>query len=186
MSIEYTNAIGIVETSSIAKGIFACDAMMKAAEVELVLSRTICPGKYMVLVKGETAAVTASVLAGEEAADEAVVDTFVIPNVHDSIFPALNSTNVVDKIDAIGIIETFTVASLIESADAAVKAASVELIELKLAMAIGGKAYCTLTGEVAAVMAAVDSGAYIASQKGLLVNKVVIPHPHPKAIYEII
>jgi len=183
---EYTNALGIVETSSIARGYFACDAMLKEAEIELVLARTICPGKYMVLVRGETAAVSASVRAGEDAADEAVVDTFVIPNVHDSIFPALNAVQPVGVVDALGIIETFSVASLIEAADAAVKAATVALIELRLAMAIGGKSFCTLTGEVAAVTAAVDAGAYIASRKGLLVSKIVIPHPHPGAVHEII
>lgn len=183
---EYDNAIGIVETSSIAKGFFACDAMMKESEVDLVLSRTICPGKYMILIKGETAAVSSSVSAGEYAGDEAVVDTFVIPNVHDQVFQTLNSINPVEVVDALGIIETFSVASLIEAADAAVKAAQVELIELRLAMAIGGKAFCTLTGEVAAVGAAVDAGSYIAAQKGLLVNRVVIPHPHPDAVREVI
>ncbi|MFC1728758.1 BMC domain-containing protein [candidate division KSB1 bacterium] len=183
---EYTNAIGIMETSSIAKGYLACDAMLKAAEVDLVLARTICPGKYMVLIKGEVAAVSSSVQAGEIAADEAVVDTFVIPNVHDQIFPALNAVKPVELVDALGIVETFSVASTIEAADAAVKAANVELIEIRLAMAIGGKAFFTLTGEVAAVTSAVEAGAYIASKKGLLVNKIVIPHPHPSAIHEII
>ncbi len=183
---DYDNAIGIVETSSIAKGYFACDAMLKAAEVDLVLARSICPGKYMILVKGETDAVSASVSAGMEAGDESVVDTFLIPNVHDQIFPALKAVNPVGKVEALGIIETFSVASLIEAADSAVKAANVELIELRLAMAIGGKGFCILTGEVAAVNAAVDAGANIASRKGLLVNKIVIPHPHPNAIHEII
>jgi len=183
---DYDNAIGIIETSSIAKGCFACDAMLKAAEVDLVLARTICPGKYMILIKGEVDAVSASVHAGEDAGDEAVVDTFVIPNVHEQVFPALNAVNPVDDVDALGIIETFSVASLIEAADAAVKAASVQLIELRLAMAIGGKAFCTLTGEVAAVTAAVEAGAHIAAQKGLLVNKVIIPHPHPKAVHEVV
>ena len=183
---EYKNAIGIVEMSSIAKGYLACDAMLKAAEVDLVLARTICPGKYMALIKGEVAAVSASVSAGENAGDEAVIDTFVIPNVHDQVFPALTAVNPIGVVDALGIIETFSVASLIEAADAAVKAAQVQLIELRIAMAIGGKAFCTLTGEVAAVTAAVEAGAYIASQKGLLVNKIVIPHPHPDAVHEII
>jgi len=55
------------------------DAMLKAAEVEILLSRTICSGKYMVLVGGDVAAVTASVEAGTTIGEGSVIDTFVIP-----------------------------------------------------------------------------------------------------------
>ena len=82
-----------------------------------------------------------------------------------------------ETLDALGIVESFSVASLIEGADAAVKAANVQLIEIRLAMALGGKAFVTLTGNVAAVQSAVDAGAQVVGQKGMLVNKVVIPHP---------
>ena len=102
------------------------------------------------------------------------------------MFTALSGHTEIDKLEALGIIESFSVASLIEGADAAVKAANVRLIEIRLAMALGGKAFCTLTGEVAAVTSAVESGAAIISQKGLLVNKVVIPHPRKELLNEMI
>jgi microcompartment protein CcmL/EutN len=82
----------------------------------------------------------------------------------------------------LGIIETFSVASIIEAADAAVKAANVQLLQIHLAMAIGGKGYVTMTGEVAAVTAAVEAGADFIRNKGLLVNKVVIPQPRPEVL----
>jgi len=116
----------------------------------------------------------------------AVIDNFVIPNVHKDIFPALSGHSNVQTLEALGIIESFSVASLIEGADAAVKAASVKLIEVRLAMALGGKAFCTLTGEVAAVQAAVDAGAQSIADKGLLVNKVVIPQPRKELLSEMI
>jgi microcompartment protein CcmL/EutN len=53
----------------------------------------------------------------------------------------------------------------------------VQLIEIRLAMALGGKAFVTMTGDVAAVQASVDAAAQVVGQKGMLVNKVVIPHP---------
>jgi microcompartment protein CcmL/EutN len=53
-------------------------------------------------------------------------------------------------------------------------------------MALGGKAFCTLTGDVAAVRAAIDAGAAVVAEKGLLVNKVVIPHPRKELIKEIV
>ncbi len=180
------NSIGLIELSSIAAGYLVADAMLKAAEVEIILSRSICSGKYMVLVGGDVAAVTASVEAGTTIGEGAVIDTFVIPNVHPSLFPALGGTVTVTSLEALGIIESFSVASMIEAADAAAKAAKVQLLELRLAMALGGKAFVTLTGDVAAAQAAVDAGAAIVASKGLLVNKVVIPAPRRELLSEIV
>jgi microcompartment protein CcmL/EutN len=180
------NSIGLIELTSIAAGMECADAMLKAASVELVVSRSICSGKYMVLIRGDVAAVEAAVSAGRSAGNFSVIDCFVIPNLHESVFPALSGSNKVEALEALGIIESFSVASLIEGADAAVKAAGVELIEIRLAMALGGKAFVTMTGDVAAVQASVDAGARVVGAKGLLVNKVVIPHPRPELLNEMI
>lgn len=180
------NSIGLIELSSIAAGFQVADAMLKAADVELVLSRSICSGKYMVMVRGDVAAVEASVSSGQAAGNFSVIDSFVIPNLHEAVFPALSGSTKVETLEALGIIESFSVAALIEGADAAVKAAAVELIEIRLAMALGGKAFVTLTGDVAAVQASVEAGARIVGQKGMLVNRVVIPHPRPELLNEMI
>ncbi|OGU61793.1 MAG: propanediol utilization protein [Ignavibacteria bacterium RBG_13_36_8] len=180
------NSLGLVELSSIASGMQAADIMLKTSKVELILSRTICSGKYMVLIGGLVAEVQSAVDAAVRNLEYAVIDTFVIPNVHKDIFPALAGHSNVETLEALGIIEAFSVASLIEGADAAVKAAKVRLIEIRLAMALGGKAFCTLTGEVAAVTSAVDSGAKVIADRGLLVNKVVIPQPRKELLSEMI
>lgn len=176
------NAIGLIELTSIAKGYEVADALLKTAQVQMVFNRTICPGKFMVMVAGETAAVASSMEAGMEIGGETVVDSLLIPNVHPEVFPAISGTRVVTETGALGIIETFSVASIIEAADAAVKAANVQLLQIHLAMAIGGKGYVTMTGEVSAVTAAVQAGAEFIRTKGLLVNKVVIPQPRPEVL----
>jgi microcompartment protein CcmL/EutN len=180
------NSIGLVELGSIAAGMQVADAMLKAADVELVLARTICSGKYMVLVRGDVAAVGAAIDAGTQAGGFSVIDTFVIPNVHESIFPAISGITKVNALEALGIIEAFSVTSLIEGADAAVKSANVQLIEVRLAMALGGKAFATMTGSVSAVSAAVDAGAEMIARKGLLVNKVVIAQPRQELLSEML
>ena len=109
--------------------------MLKTAEVEIILSRTICSGKYMVLIGGDVSAITSSVQAGGVVGRGSVIDAFIIPNVHPAVFPAIAGTNTVDVLEALGIIESFSVASRIEAADAAVKAARVTLIGIRLAMA---------------------------------------------------
>lgn len=176
------SAIGMIEMNSIAKGYAVGDAMLKAADVEILFNRTICPGKFMVMVAGDVAAVEAAMDAGLQVGSETIVDELVIPNVHPSVFTAISGTRVIEKTAALGIIETFSVASIIEAADAAVKAANVELIDVHLAMAIGGKGYATLTGDVAAVTAAVDAGTDFIRAKGVLVEKVVIPQPREEIL----
>jgi len=180
------NSLGLIEMSSIAAGMQAADIMLKTSQVELILSRTICSGKYMVMIGGEVAEVQSAVEAAENIVDYAVIDTFVIPNAHPDLFPALSGHSDVKELESLGIIEAFSVASLIEGADAAAKAASVKIIEIRLAMALGGKAFCTLTGDVAAVTSAVDSGAKVIGDKGLLVNKVVIAQPRPELLSEMV
>ncbi|MBI5464009.1 MAG: BMC domain-containing protein [Ignavibacteriales bacterium] len=180
------NAIGLIELTSIASGYVAADTMLKTSEVDLLLSRSICSGKYMVLIGGDVAAVKSSVDAGKAAAKGTVVDSFVIPNVHPEVFSAIAGPNQIEMLNALGIIESFSVASLIEAADAAVKTASVKLMEIRLAMALGGKAFVTLTGDVAAVESAVKAGSALCADRGLLVNRVVIPNPRKELVKEII
>jgi microcompartment protein CcmL/EutN len=180
------DSIGLIELTSIAAGFQTADAMLKAAGVSLLLSRSICSGKYMVMVRGDVAAVQAAVSAGMGSSRFSVIDSFVIPNLHEAVFPAIAGATKVEDLEALGIVESFSVASLIEGADAAVKAANVQLIEIRLAMALGGKAFVTLTGNVAAVEAAVAAAAQIVGAKGMLVNKVVIPSPRPELLNEMI
>ncbi|PIP85174.1 MAG: propanediol utilization protein [Elusimicrobia bacterium CG_4_9_14_3_um_filter_62_55] len=180
------NSIGGLESSSMAKGYDISDAMLKTSKIRLLLSRTICPGKFMILIAGSVADVDAAVKAGIERAAESLVDSFVIPNIHPDIFPAIEGTSQVGELEALGILETFSVASTIEAADAAVKAANVKPIELKLAMAMGGKGMATFTGSVAAITAAIEAGAFNAGMKGMLVHKTVIPQPRKELLSDII
>lgn len=181
-------SIGMVECTSIAIGHEIEDAMLKAGPVELVLARTICSGKFAVMVRGDVAAVEAAVAAGTDAAREGLIDAIVIPNVHAQVFPALGQSVTLDpgRVGAMGVIETFSAAAAVEAGDAAVKAGNVELFRIYLAMAIGGKGYVQVTGDVAAVTAAVAEGAARASEKGLLVAKTVIPRPRPELFREFV
>ncbi len=171
--------IGMVELNSIARGIESCDLMVKASDVTLIDSYPVCPGKYIILVSGDVAAVESSVSAGIDSAGASFVDKLVIPHVHSQVIPGILGTTDVKEIKAVGIIETFSVASGIIAADASLKAAKVDIIEIRLAKGLGGKSFYTLTGDVAEVRAAIDAGAFVIEKEGVLVNKVVIPNPHP-------
>jgi Carbon dioxide concentrating mechanism/carboxysome shell protein len=167
----------MVELNSIARGIETCDYMVKAAQVELLRTSTVCPGKYMVIVSGDTGDVKASMAEGVKRGGECVVDTLMIPNVHPQLIPAISMTTQVTERGAIGVLEFYSVASAITAADVAAKAANITLIEVRIGYAIGGKGYVTLTGDVGAVRAAVAAAE---RESPLLVGTTVIPRPAPK------
>ena len=77
-----------------------------------------------------------------------------------------------------GIIETVTAAVCIVASDAAVKAADVQLLEIRLANGLGGKSFVLMEGNVADVEAAVAAGVELVKQEGLLVRQVIIPQLH--------
>jgi microcompartment protein CcmL/EutN len=168
-------AIGFIETSSIARGIEATDAMMKRAAVDLLLTTIVPRGKYLVLVGGAVADVESALRAGLESAEGVVVDHFLIQNVHPQLPAAIKGRVKAELSEAVGIIETKEVASAIYAGDAAVKAANVRLIEARNQP--GAKGMVVLTGEVGAVRAAVAAGVATVKQ-GMLVAEVVIPRAH--------
>lgn len=172
-------SLGLLEFNSIARGYESADAMIKVADVNLLKAHSICPGKFIAMVSGDVAAVRAAVAAGLEVGRDTVVDHLVLPNLHPQIIPSITGTSIVNMGDSLGVLEFFSIATAIVAADAAVKAADVSLIELRLGFAIGGKAFVTLTGDVSAVEAAVEAGVEVSVENGLLVNKTVIPRPHP-------
>ncbi len=171
-------AIGLIELNSIAKGFEVTDALLKASESELVEAHSVCPGKFIVLITGTVADVEASMKQGLALSKDALIDKLLIPNIDPQLVPAIRDMSNVTELDALGIIETFSAASSIIAADAAVKGAHVQLIEVRLANALGGKAFVTLTGEVGAVRTAVNDGCNALKEEGIIIRRVVIPQPH--------
>lgn len=181
-------AIGMIELTSVGIGYKVQDAMLKAADVALVLGRTICSGKFINVVTGNVAGVNASVAAGLDAAPDGIIDQMVIPNVHESVFPALGQSVVLPegRPGAIGIIETYSSATALEAADVAAKTAAVTLFRIHVAMALGGKGFVMMAGTVANCNTGVENGAQLVREKGLLVSSVVIPGPSPELYNEYI
>ena len=172
-------SIGVIELSSIGIGYQIEDDMLKAAAVDLLIARTICSGKYLIVIGGTVSAVEAAMQAGLAAAPDSIIDHMVIPNVHESVFPALGQSVTLghDHEGALGVVETFSGVSVLAAADRAAKAARVILFRIHVAMALGGKGLCLMTGAVADVKAGVQAAADEARRRGLLVSEVVIPRP---------
>lgn len=168
-------AIGLLETSSIASGIEASDAMCKMAQVELVGTAIIAKGKYTILISGPVGEVESSMRAGRELAGGTVIHHFIVRNVHEQVLPALKERRGVKELEALGVIETVEAVAAIHAADAAAKAAKIHLLEVRAGVG-GGKGYVSLTGEVGAVRTAVGAGIGVVPD-GMLVSHIVIPQP---------
>lgn len=171
------HAIGVLEFKSIVKGVETADKMVKVSDVELVKANTICPGKYIVMISGDTGAVKHSVDVGVEHAADKLVNHIYIPNIHPDVMLAMDPHTKIKKEGAIGMMEFFNVAAGIEAADTAAKSGLVKVVGLKLAFAIGGKSIVTLTGDVSSVTAAIEASSRQANDKGISMNQVIIPSP---------
>jgi microcompartment protein CcmL/EutN len=175
-------AIALLEFNSIAIGMRAGDAMVKRAPVEVTYAGTVHPGKYLVLVGGDVACVEESYAAGLALAGDSLVDKIYLPSAHPDIARYLRGMRGRVTGDALGIVETTTVAATIGAADRGLKGADVDLVELKLADRLGGKAYCVFSGTVADVEAAVEIGVAKLEDPSTLVAQVVIPDFHDEML----
>lgn len=169
-------ALGLVETTSIARGLVVADAMVKKAPVELVMARPVSPGKHIVLVSGEVADVEEAMAIAIDLAAATLVDRLTLAQVADALLFALRRAPT-EPSDAVGIFETFSVASTLLACDAACKAAEVSVAELRLADGLGGKAYFIISGTQADVEAALFAAEHI-TPTGMLLAKELIARPH--------
>ena len=179
------DALGMNEVMSIPTGFLVCDAMLKAAGVTLISSGCVCAGKHYTVVSGGVAAVRAAVEAGREAAGGALVDSLVIANVDKSVAPAIMACTEAESLRALGIMEAYSLCAAVYAADAAAKAADIRLLEVRLGRGLGGKSFVLLTGDVAAVTAAVEAAEVLDETQGLMGKSVVIPAPHPDLLRSI-
>jgi microcompartment protein CcmL/EutN len=172
-------SIGLIELSSVATGYQVEDTMLKAASIQLLMARSICSGKFLIAIAGDVASVTTAIEAGGAVAGPALIERRQIARVHPSVLQAISQSVEINPKDlrSIGVIETFSASSIIDAADVAVKSANVVLLRVHLAMALGGKGFVLMAGDVSSVQAAVDAGSKAAAEEGMLVSRGVIPAP---------
>jgi len=173
-------AIAVVEVDSIAVGILAGDAMVKASPLGSIYTGTVHPGRYVIVVSGDTASVEVAVDAGSSVAGDTLVDLVFLPDVHPLVVDAIISdADLADcRGDALGVVETVTIAAVIDAADAGVKAAAVDVPAVRLADGLGGKGYVLFSGDLAEVEAAVDAAVSRGERTDAELRHVIIAQLH--------
>jgi microcompartment protein CcmL/EutN len=102
----------------------------------------------------------------------------ILPNVHPDVFAALADATDPGLPKDLGVVETMAAPVALEAADAAVKAAQVKLLEIRIGRGMGAKSFFSLTGEISNVKTAVAAARAIVGERGFLVDAVVISRPH--------
>jgi microcompartment protein CcmL/EutN len=178
-------AICLIEFNNVADGITAADVMTKKAPISMLKSGTISQGKYLVLIGGSTASVKESFQEGMSISSENVVDSLFLPDIHMQVYEAILGNRLPCNAEALGIIETGTVAATIQAADAGVKGAKVNIIEVRLADGYGGKGYTLFNGKVENVEAALEIGLQSIESHQVTVFSRIISALHPRVSREI-
>jgi microcompartment protein CcmL/EutN len=177
-------ALGVLEISTIARGIVAADAGLKRAPAVLVHSRAVSGGKHLVMFEGGVAEVEEALAAARRVAADLVLDRVELPAADDQVWPMLAAPVAPPDwsgdagAEAVAIIETSTVCAAIAAADAACKVAHVVVRDVRFAVDLAGKAYFTLTGTLDAIEAAAIAATAAADQR--LVGLEVIAQPAPE------
>ena len=173
-----SEALALIELSSIARGYQVADAVVKKAPVVLRDCRPVSPGKFLVLFEGDVASVDEAFRRGLEVAGDRLVDKLFLPQAHPGLSPAVRGeSSARTGVDSYAVVETLSVAAALLGADAAAKAAAVLLVEMQLGRGIGGKAFFALSGPLPDIEAAVEAAVTIID-RALLVGTEVIPAPH--------
>ncbi len=178
-------SIALLEISSIAVGIFTADAMVKKAPITVLKSGTVHNGKFLILIGGSVGAVEESYLLGTSAASGKIVDCVFLSEIHNQVHNSILGIRQTCKKEAVGIIETSTVSATIKSADAAIKGSNIDVIEIRLADDIGGKAFAIFSGKIEDVESAIEISKLNVTKKEFWLQDTIIPRISTEIISQI-
>jgi microcompartment protein CcmL/EutN len=163
----------MLQLTDIPAGLMALDALVKEAEVQVLATGTVQCGHYLIAFGGDVESTTRSFDRAMSVSGGMVADSVLLPDAEGRIVPAFlhGVVRPPSAGDALGVVQTSTCPLLLAAIDAALKGAEVDLVELRLADGLGGKALATLWGLVHDVEAAMD-----------LVGRVASRRPYPSGV----
>lgn len=177
-----SRAIGLVEYKSIPLGIESANAMLREADVELVFSSPVCPGKYVTIIEGTVDSVRRAIQKAEQTGCEFMLDSQLILNPSEQVCPAITGTAFVDEVENVGGIETMGAVASVRAGDLAAKSSNVRLMEIRIARGLGGKSYVLFCGELESVKNAVEVCLQEIGEEGGITSSTVVSAPHPRLI----
>jgi len=171
-------AIGLIELTSLAKGYQVMDVLVKQAPVRIMEASSMSPGKFFILFNGDVASCEESFKVGVEACKTHIIDSVLIPQMHDDLLLAYYGQLKNEGHDSVGFVETATLTAGLYAADLTAKNADVKLIEIRSSRGIGGKSLYFFTGRLDEVQAGREAAIEGLKTRGTLIASEVITNPH--------
>ncbi len=169
-------ALAIVEFSSIAVGTRATDALMKRSPVTLRRAGSFQPGRFAALFTGQVAEVDEAFVEALRVGAEALFDRLFLADVDAAVLAAaLGKSSDWNDGDCLAVIESSSLAGVIEASDAAIKGAEVRITQMRLGDGLGGKGVAHLIGEQHDIEAAVEIGTARATRPDRVIQTSMIP-----------
>ena len=178
-------AIALIELTNIASGIKTADAMVKKSPIALLKSGTVSRGKFLVLIGGTVAAVDEAFCEGLSVAGANCIDSLMLPDVHPDVFAAAAGAKIDATDESLGILETASIAATIDAADAAIKGADVQILEMRLGDGYGGKGYALFNGKIEDVQIAMEVAGEIANRRDAAACVEIIARLHDATIRQV-
>ena len=179
MSLE---ALALLELDGVASGLAALDSMVKQSPVEVLEANLVEPGTFVVLVAGGVAEVQESHARALDTHGDAIRSDLLLPMVHEALMNGLRGNERRESIDTLGIVEGSDIAATLLSADRALKDSNVRLVGVRVAVALGGRAYFLVAGAQHDVEAALAVSREMLNLRGRLHRIECIPRPHSEMV----
>lgn len=175
-------AVGILELAGVAKGYLVANEIKKNTMIKLWLADPICPGHFLLIISGDVASIRMAMERAQTLAQQdEVLSQGMLANIDHGVLQVLVSPKGLPEDKALGIVETLAIAPAILAADGAVKTAQVELVELRIAGGMGGKALVCFAGDVDAVGVALARIQHLV-EPSALASSVLLAAPHPELL----
>ena len=114
-----------------------------------------------------------------------LLDAVFLPDIHEGVYDACLGHRNTCGSEALAVMEMATVAAILRSADAAMKGASVELVELRLADDLGGKSIAIYAGKVEDVEMALNISEAVLENPEYILSQSIVPHIDPELAQQI-
>ena len=179
------DALALIELDSIPAGILTADAMLKEAPIAVLKSGTVHNGKFLILIGGSVASVGMAFAKGMSRGQDHLLDAVFLPDIHESVYQACLGKRMTCGSEALAVMEVSTVAAILQSSDAAMKGAEVDLVELRLADDLGGKSIAIYAGKVEDVEMAINISEKTVENPENILSQSIIPHVDPELAKQI-
>ena len=177
--MKRVSAIAVIDFSEIPAGVFATDAMLKKSPIGFVKSGSTTRGRYLTLVGGSPASVQEALAEAMRCGGDAILDRVMLADVHPELLDGMLGKHATIAHGSLAIVETDTVSASVRAAEAALKGATVQLVEIRLADAgLAGKGLFVVQGELHDIEAAVDLAIASIEGSGRTLSSRIISAPH--------